>query len=154
MFTRTKDRGNKIHYDLEVLAHNNNYTFSKPGNGTSLAYMKSPNIRLQQWGGNIRTNMTEIEHDLRGQTRKLNRDNIDANDYKKNEASSQPLVFENTSIKHSNTRTEENRCDVLDSCLKNSMKNFLYEDPQKNIRYTQPSSTRYDQKWKASTLVN
>ena len=149
MFTRTKDRGNKIEYDLEELAHHNNYTFSKPGNGTSLAYMKSPQIRLQQWGGNIRTNMTEIEHDLRGQTRKLNRDNVDANDHKKNEVFSRPLVFETTSIKHEVTRIESNRCDVLDECLKNSNKNFLFEDPQKNIRYTHPSSTRYDQKWKA-----
>ena len=149
MFTRTKDRGNKIEYDLEVLAHHNNYTFSKPGNGTSLAYMKSPQIRLQQWGGNIRTNMTEIEHDLRGQTRKLNRDNIDANDHKKNEVFSRPLVFETTSIKHEVTRTDSNKCDVLDECLKNPNKNFLFEDPQKNIRYNHPSSTRYDQKWKA-----
>lgn len=150
MFTRTKDREKKIQYDLEVLAHENNYTFSKPGNGTSLAYMKSPHIRLQQWGANIRTNMTEIEHDLRGQTRNLNRDNLDANDYQKNQVFSKPLNFETTSIKHETTRTDVNKCDVLDSCLKKNNKGFLFEDPQKNIRYNQPSSTRYENKWAPS----
>ena len=147
MFTRTKDRENKIQYDLEVLSHENNYTFSKPGNGTSLAYMKSPQIRLQEWGGNLRTNKTEIEDDLRGKTRMLNRDHITENDYKKKEVVSKALPYETTSIKHQNTRVEDNRRDVLDSCLTNSMKIFLHEDPQKNIRYTQPSSTRYDIKW-------
>ena len=60
MFTRTKDRENKIQYDLEVLSHENNYTFSKPGNGTSLAYMKSPQIRLQN-GRQSRTNRLKLK---------------------------------------------------------------------------------------------
>ena len=147
MFTRTKDRTDKIRYDVGVMSYSNNYTFNTPGNGTSLAYMESPNIRLQQWGGNIRTNMGEIENDLRGQTRRLNRDDINENNYKKKEVVSSPLTFETTSIKHENTRLDDNRFDVLDSCLTNSMTLFLHEDPQKNIRYTQPSSTRYDNKW-------
>ena len=109
--------------------------------------MKSPQIRLQEWGGNLRTNKTEIEDDLRGKTRMLNRDHITENDYKKKEVVSKALPYETTSIKHQNTRVEDNRRDVLDSCLTNSMKIFLHEDPQKNIRYIQPSSTRYDIKW-------
>ena len=43
-------------------------------------YLEDPQIRLQKWGGNLRTNTISLENDLRGLTRKLNKDEIH-NDY-------------------------------------------------------------------------
>ena len=145
---------NRLNYDTCSYQHSlaesvgpGEYMLTEPPNVTEPCFADSPQIRLQQWGANLRTNKTEIEDDLRGQTRKLNRDDINENSYKKNEVVSTALKYESTSIKHQNTRVEDNRRDVLDSCLINSMKVFLHDDPQKNIRYIQPSSTRYDMKW-------
>ena len=147
MFTRTKDKANKIKFDLDVMSHSNNYVIEKAGNGKSLAYMKNPNIRLQRWGANVRTNMIGIEDDLRGQTRILNRDTVNENDYKKKAAITNAISYETTSIKNTNTKTDANRCEVRDKCLKNGRKDILYNDPQKNIRYVRPTSTRYVEKW-------
>lgn len=153
MFTRTKDKVKKIEYDLEVMSHRNNYTFGKPGNGTTLAYMKNPNIRLQQWGANIRTNMTDIETDLRGQTRKLNRDSLDENNYIDHTVKSTPLKYETTSIKNQNTKTEENKLNTRYKNLQNSRLDILHSNPQKNIRYIIPTSTRYVEKWKTNPTL-
>tara|TARA_Y100000748_G_scaffold304103_1_gene311797 strand:+ start:1860 stop:2330 length:471 start_codon:yes stop_codon:yes gene_type:complete len=152
MFTRTKDKANKIQYDLNVMSYHNNYTFNTPGNGTTLAYMTSPHIRLQKWGANVRSNMTEIEDDLRGKTRLLNRDDVDENQYDLHNAMSNSLGFESTSIKNQSTKNESNKCEVLDTCLKNTRKDFLYYDPQKNIRYVAPTSTRYVEKWERGII--
>lgn len=37
-----------------------------PGNGDNPSYIEDPHIRIQKWGGNIRTNMVGIEDELRG----------------------------------------------------------------------------------------
>lgn len=153
MFTRTKDRRDKIEYDLQVMSHNNNHTFNTPGNGTTLAYMNNPNIRLQKWGANIRTNMTEIEQDLRGLTRTLNRDVLNEYEYNKNAAISNPIAFETVSIKNENPNINENKCDIRNKCLKNNRDEYLHHNPQKNIRFIKPTSTRYVEKWQKSASV-
>ena len=50
------------------------YMLNVPGNGDKPAYMEDPHIRIQKWGGNLRTNTINLESDLKGITRPLNRD--------------------------------------------------------------------------------
>lgn len=59
------------------------YVLNVPGPADNTKYVESPMIRLQKFGNQIRTNSTNIESDLRGLTRNLNKDNINENDFEK-----------------------------------------------------------------------
>ena len=43
-----------------------NYHLNVPGNGTMPYFIEDPNIRIQKWGGNLRTNMIDIDSSLKG----------------------------------------------------------------------------------------
>lgn len=61
-----------------------NYRLNVPGNGTHLPFHEDPHIRLQRWGANINNQdhgMIHLESDLRGMTRKLNKDVPELNNY-------------------------------------------------------------------------
>lgn len=62
------------------------YALNTPGPGDKLPYVEDPQMRMQFWGANLMTNTVNLESDLRGLTRKMNRDGIDINDYKLNAA--------------------------------------------------------------------
>jgi hypothetical protein len=52
------------------------WILNEPGNGTQPFYVEDPYIRIQKWGGNLRTNVVNLESDLRGVNRHLSRDCI------------------------------------------------------------------------------
>ena len=52
---------------------------SVPGNGMNPDYMEDPHVRLEKWAGNLDNNAIDLESDLRGMTRNLNRDEIPKN---------------------------------------------------------------------------
>ena len=73
------------------------YRLDVPGNGADMPFNADPHIRIQKWGANFSTNMMDINSDLRGMTRPLNKDFIEINEYKKfgvvpNVANSNPTV--------------------------------------------------------------
>ncbi len=45
-----------------------------PGNGSNPCYMEDPHIRIQKWGGNLRTNTINLESELLGVNRITSRD--------------------------------------------------------------------------------
>ena len=45
-----------------------------PGNGLYPCYMEDPHIRIQKWGGNLRTNTINLESELLGVNRRTNKD--------------------------------------------------------------------------------
>jgi hypothetical protein len=59
------------------------YQLDVPGNGSDMPFNADPHIRIQKWGANFSTNMMDINSDLRGMTRPLNRDYVEINEYKK-----------------------------------------------------------------------
>lgn len=60
---------------LDESIYTGNYFINTPGNaGTTPLLFNDPHIRQQHWGANLSQNKTELESDLRGITRKLNRD--------------------------------------------------------------------------------
>ena len=81
-FTRFRDDALRIKYELEISTYTGRYLLDTPGPGANLPYLEDPQIRVQKWGANLMTNPVNIESDLLGLTRKLNRDNIDLNNYK------------------------------------------------------------------------
>lgn len=99
-FTRFYDDPARIKKRLEQDTFTSRYQLNIPGPGVDLPFWEDPNIRLQSWGANLHNNTTDFESELRGLTRKLNRDEIDKNDYKNNQT---PMhsISDNNGIKES-----------------------------------------------------
>jgi hypothetical protein len=53
-----------------------------PGNGSHPCYIEDPQIIIQKWGANLRTNTINLESDLRGVNRNLSRDCLGKDNYK------------------------------------------------------------------------
>lgn len=73
-FTRFSNDKDVIQKRLCESTFNGIYHLNTPGNGLDMPYVNDSHIRLQKWGGNLRTNTLDIENDLRGLTRKLGSD--------------------------------------------------------------------------------
>jgi hypothetical protein len=101
-FTRFHDDPNRIQKRLEESTFIGRYRLNMPGQGLDLPFMEDPNIRLQHWGANMRTNTVALESDLFGLSRRLNRDLVDINDHTRHAVatgsqsyrSSQPFIEE------------------------------------------------------------
>jgi len=79
--TRFFDDDCRIQKYLEESVNVGNYYINVPGNGPKPYFIDDPNLRMQKWGGNLSHNQLDLENDLRGQTRSLNKDNIYLNNY-------------------------------------------------------------------------
>ena len=73
-FTRIHDDPCRIAKEVQESTGAGRYTLNVPGNGDKPCYMEDPYIRLQGWGGNLRTNAVELENELRGLNMPLSRD--------------------------------------------------------------------------------
>jgi hypothetical protein len=101
-FTRFHDDPARIKKQLEESTFTGRYFLDTPGNGMDLPFFEDPQLRLQGWGANFRDNTVNLESDLFGLTRPMNRDLVDVNDYKIHSVatshpsyrSSQPFVEE------------------------------------------------------------
>lgn len=78
------------------------YRLNTPGPGIGLPFFEDAQVRLQKWGANLTTNTVNLESDLLGLSRSLNRDNIQKNIYQdfsayteaKTYGSLQPMIEE------------------------------------------------------------
>ena len=142
--TRFSDDPCRIQKYLEETTSIGNYNIGVPGNGEELDYFNDPHIRMQKWGGNLSHNKTMIESDLRGITRKLNRDEKDLNNHvnylnsnfyyhKKN----CPIVEQEITHQPRTTNPAWTLRE-LNSITSNVPNNFYYLhlDPQENVCYT------------------
>jgi hypothetical protein len=59
------------------------YALDVPGPGGKMDFNADPHIRISKWGANFKNNMMDINSDLRGLTRPLNRDLPEINSYEK-----------------------------------------------------------------------
>lgn len=73
-FTRFRDEPDRIKKQLQQSTDVGRYVLNVPGPGDKPLYMEDPYIRAQMWAGNIMTNTVDIETELRGLTRRLNKD--------------------------------------------------------------------------------
>lgn len=143
MFSRTKDTIKKINYDVNSLTYSNDYVFETPGNGSNPYYIKDSHIRLQKWGGNMRTNSINIENDLMGKTRNFNRDNLYLNNYKNYAVSSTSKNYTTASIPNKKTLLENNivqrkeKIDILPGRF-----DLLFHEPQNHIYNNLSINTR------------
>lgn len=92
-FTRFHDDPYRIKKQLEESSGPSRYILNKPGQGVNLPFMEDPQMRLQGWGANLRTNTVNLESDLFGMTRPLNRDLVTVNDYKSNSVNTSVVSY-------------------------------------------------------------
>lgn len=92
-FTRFSYDDCRVEKQLQEMTDQGRYALNVPGNGDKPCYMEDSHIRMQKWGANLTTNTINLESDLLGLSRKLNRDCIDVNNYKKHEAETQPVFY-------------------------------------------------------------
>ena len=80
-FTRFHDDPCRIQKYLEESTNIGSYNINVPGNGINMPFINDPHLSMQKWGANLSQNQVNIESDLRGQTRKLNKDTIKENSF-------------------------------------------------------------------------
>jgi hypothetical protein len=78
-FTRFHDDPYRIQMQVENASFQGRYMLDTPGAGLNLPFEEDPQIRLQKWGANLQKGAVNIESDLRGLTRPLNRDHVNMN---------------------------------------------------------------------------
>jgi hypothetical protein len=76
-FTRFRDDPDRIKKQLQQSTDVGRYTLNVPGPGDKPLYMEDPYIRAQMWAGNIMSNSVDIEAELFGLSRRLNRDSAE-----------------------------------------------------------------------------
>jgi hypothetical protein len=91
-FTRFHDDPYRTQKQISESTYAGRYALNVPGPGDKLPYIEDPQIRLQNWGANMRTNAIQVENDLYGLTRKITRDSVD---YKKVEVTSFSVSYPN-----------------------------------------------------------
>lgn len=85
-FTRFRDDPDRVKKQLQQSTDVGRYTLNVPGPGDKPLYMEDPYVRAQMWAGNIMTNSIDVETELFGLSRKLNRDS--ANNFHHDERAS------------------------------------------------------------------
>lgn len=81
-FTRFHDDPYRVQKGLEESSFPGRYMLNTPGQGMNLPFMEDPNIRMQKWGANLHNNTVNLESDLRGLTRRMNRDEVGIGNHK------------------------------------------------------------------------
>jgi hypothetical protein len=94
-FTRFRDDPARMNKQNQISSYTGRYQLDAPGPGASISYFEDPQIRLEKWGANTMTNTINLESDLRGMTRKINRDLLGVNEHTTNSVSSNRVSFSN-----------------------------------------------------------
>lgn len=133
-FTRYHDDECRIEKQLQESTDQGRYILNVPGNGSKPCYMEDPYIRLEKWGANLRSNTINLESDLMGLTRDLNRDCLKENNYVSHEVKNQKIDYPNCQ-----PITEQPRA-IMPAWTARDLEqnNFDYPllNPQENICYT------------------
>jgi len=73
------------------------YALEMPGNGVDMPYLEDVQVRLQYWGANRMDHTVNLENDLRGLNRPLNRDRVGENEYQSTAAPMQLISYPSAS---------------------------------------------------------
>ena len=104
-FTRFKYDDCRTKKSLQQSTDPGRWVLNVPGNGDSPYYMEDPHIIPQKWGANLRTNTINLESDLLGVNRNLNRDCLGKDEYQKYNVPNQAIQYPTCS----NLTTEQSR---------------------------------------------
>ena len=147
-FTRIKDDEVRVKKYIQETTDQGLYGLNTPGQGVSLSYMSGPQTRLTHWADNMADNAIDVENDLRGLSRFLNRDIVQQNDFKHN-----AVDFKHRSYSSSTETevTDESRATNPTWWHREQQQyrsQILHYDPQENAitPFTNNVSSRFEQK--------
>jgi hypothetical protein len=130
-FTRFRDDPYRIQKQLQESTDIGRYVINVPGNGDKPYYVNDPHLRMQKWGGNLMTNSINLESDLFGLTRNLNRDCNNINDYKINSVNSSQINY--PTIKTVTDQSRSTHPAWLYKDLEQNNFKILHLNPQENV---------------------
>lgn len=90
-FTRFHDDDCRIKKQLQQQTDPGRWILNVPGNGET-PYIEDPQIRIQKWGANLRTNVVQLESDLWGVNRTQSRDCL-GNNYLSYNVPNEPISY-------------------------------------------------------------
>ena len=102
-----------------------------PGNGDTPCFMEDPQIIIQKWGANLRTNTVDLESSLLGVNRDLNKDCLGKNNYQSYNVPNEAIQYP----KCNNLYTEQSRTTNPAWWYRDAEQNDFYYpplDPQEN----------------------
>jgi hypothetical protein len=132
-FTRFHDDPCRINKQLQESTGLGRYMLNVPGNGSKPLYMDDPFIRMQKWGGNLMTNTVNLESDLFGLSRLLNRDDI-THEYRLHAEQTEKQTYQSASPYTDQSRATHPAWEFRD--LEQTNWSILPLDPQKNTCFT------------------
>jgi len=91
-FTRFHDDPCRIIKRNQELADQAQWRMNVPGNGDRPCFMNDPHIIPQKWGANLWTNCTDVQSSLLGIDRRISRDCLGKDEYKK-QLNSSPIKY-------------------------------------------------------------
>jgi hypothetical protein len=141
-FTRFHDDPCRINKQLQESTGVGRYMLNVPGNGSKPLYMDDPFIRMQKWGGNLMTNTINLESDLFGLSRNMNRDDIKTNEYTLHSVKTQKQEYQSVNPYTDQSRATHPAWEYRD--LEQTKRYILPLDPQENtcITFQNNLSTR------------
>jgi hypothetical protein len=92
-FTRFKYDDCRTKKSLQQATDPGRWILNVPGNGANPCYMEDPQIIIQKWGANLRTNTINLESDLRGVNRHLSRDCLGKDNYQNYNVPNQAIQY-------------------------------------------------------------
>lgn len=92
-FTRFKYDDCRTKKELQQSTDPGRWRLNVPGNGSSPSYIEDPHIRIQKWGANLRTNTINLESELRGVNRPLNRDCLGKDNYQQFDVPNESIQY-------------------------------------------------------------
>ena len=104
-FTRFKYDDCRTKKSLQQATDPGRWILNVPGNGANPCYMEDPQIIVQKWGANLRTNTINLESELRGVNRHLSRDCLGKDNYQNYNVPNQAIQYPTCS----NLTTEQSR---------------------------------------------
>ena len=91
-FTRFHDDQSRIIKRNQEISDQAQWIMNVPGNGDRPCFMNDPHIIPQKWGANLWTNTIDLQSSLRGIDRKISRDCLGKDEYKK-QHNSAPIKY-------------------------------------------------------------
>ena len=129
-FTRYHDEPCRMEKQLQELTEPGRYILNVPGQGKSPHFMDDPHLRMQKWGANLMKNSINLESDLRGLTRKGNRDIVDQNQHTLNSAETKKLNYPVSTACTDQSRATHPAWTYKD--LEQTKWDYTHLDPQEN----------------------
>lgn len=102
-----------------------------PGNGDKPCYMEDPQIRIQKWGANLRTNVINLESELMGVNKPISRDCLEKDNFKQYKVPSKQISYPSCNVNF----TEQSRTVTPAWMVRDIEQNnwqYLPHNPQEN----------------------